>query len=174
MNTKLPILKYAMRAGLISACLMATACSAVNPMELLPSVDRLVLQSSREKAPKASAISVEEMLAGVRAKGEEPAEDEEALPKPIPDLVVTLDKDLIPPGIYQSLAGFLSTTSERNDTVVVVTRSASSGIEGLNDLRRAEKLGRMLNLGGREVRLAVSDEIAANTFRIGLSKEAVL
>ena len=85
------------------------------------------------------------MLAGVRAKGEEPAEDEEALPKPIPDLVVTLDKDLIPPGIYQSLAGFLSTTSERNDTVVVVTRSASNGIEGLNDLRRAEKLGRMLN-----------------------------
>ncbi|MCR9257701.1 MAG: hypothetical protein NXI16_16580 [Alphaproteobacteria bacterium] len=138
------------------------ACGTLsNPMELLPTVDRLVLTSSAAPSSKGTKISVDEMLARARtaAEGEDPSE---AIP--------TVELKIPPKGLdglaFQALGGFLNRVDPMRIKEVTVARAEQTGIEELQAVAQAIRVGKILEDAGYTVRLVEDKLLKPGSYRL--------
>jgi len=152
----------------LAVLVVLSACSSrSDPLELLPTVDRMVLSSgTAQTGPKTGSISIEEMLANAR---KQPG-DEDNSPIAKPSTTLTVNEGKIDSAVLQAVGSFLTAADDFPEKSLIVYRPDSEEMLPVDSTRDAVKLGKLLMIAGFSVRISVSDDLESGSYRIGFAE----
>ncbi len=149
------------RFCILGCAIVLSACGAGRPMDLLPTVDKIMLTSGNQQRSADRKVSVEEMLRQVRTKA-----SGEAVPAPAPTVVLTLQSEEIDGEALQALGGFLKGLKSTPHRTIDLQRTKAPAMQALSAARTALRIGNILEQAGFAVRLSIDPDMRPGQFRL--------
>ena len=133
-----------------------------NPLDLLPTVDRLTLVYSQPAPQKAKAVSVAEMLSLARAT----QPDQKGTKKSPSPLFLSVSPTADREALAKDVTGFLGQLDSKTVSEITISHGNGSVIEALQAMAEAVRLARQVEKAGFSTRIEIVKDLASKEFRL--------